>query len=166
MDVHEGRDADIEQVHGVADRRCADDHAQPQVRVKRREAADEQRGCGVRSEYDALGQRWRRVIGAGHPVDESAHDGDAGEHGDVGHDGQLDGAGGCQLDRSRTAQHPTDLRGADIGRNDWNGSEDQDVGQVHVADGFFLATDFLPFLIGMGEEPPHMMDHVSILLFL
>jgi hypothetical protein len=29
-----------------------------------------------------------------------------------------------------------------------------------VADGFFFATDFLPFLIGMGKQPQNMMDHV------
>ncbi|MNE48884.1 hypothetical protein D3C80_1433740 [compost metagenome] len=72
----------------------------------------------------------------------------------------------CQLDWTSAAENPADLSCTDIGANDRNRSENQDVGQVHVTDAFLFATYFLPFLIGMGEEPPHMMDHLSNLLVL
>ena len=136
------------------------------VRIQRRQPGDEQRRGVVGGEHDALGQARVGVVGPRHPVDERAHHRHPGEHRQVGEDRHLQRAGLGQLDRIAAADHPADLGRADIGGNRRNGSQDQDVGQVHVADAFFFATDFLPFLIGMGEEPPYMMDHAVSSSFL
>ncbi|MNN63965.1 hypothetical protein D3C81_1793780 [compost metagenome] len=40
------------------------------------------------------------------------------------------------------------------------------MGEIHVADAFLFATNLLPLLIGMGEEPPNVVDHAEHLLII
>ncbi|CAI8863848.1 hypothetical protein EMIT0162MI3_20333 [Pseudomonas chlororaphis] len=135
------------------------------MRIQRRQAADEQRRRRVGGERDAACQARAGVVGAGHPVDEGAHDRNPAEHRQVRHDGHPQRAFHGQHDRRSITDDPTDLGGADKGRNRWNRRENQRVGEVHVADAFlFVATYFSPFLIGVGEESHDMMNHSQSLL--
>src|SRR5690606_22232863 len=84
-----------------------------------------------------------------------------GEHRQVGHDGHLQRAGRGEFDWVAIADRPAYLGGTEVGAQRGDGGENQNVGQVHVADGFLFATDFLPLLVGMGEEPPNMVDHAD-----
>ncbi|MOA11428.1 hypothetical protein D3C78_1313670 [compost metagenome] len=121
------------------------------MRVQRRQAANEQRRCGVGGKGNAARQAGVGVVGAGHPVDERAHHRHAAEHGQVGHDGHPQCAFLGQHDRGAIANDPADLGGTDKRRDRRDRGEDQRVGQVHVADAFFFTAYFFPFLIGMGK---------------
>gem|GEM_PF-4095123 len=124
--------------------------------------ADEQRRRGVRGEHDALRKRRVGVVGARHPVDETAHHRHTGQHREVGEYRQLHATGLRQLDRLATSDAPAHLGRADVGRHSRDCRKQQHMGQIHVADGLFLATDFVPLLTRVGEQTPNVMDHASV----
>ncbi len=162
MDVHELGQPHVEQIGRVADCRGPHQHAEPEVRIETRQPADEQRRCGIGGENDALGKGWGSVVGTCHPVNEAAHHGDAGQHGEVGKYRQLHATGLGQFDRLSTADAPAHLGRADVGRYRRYRGEQQHMREVHVADGFFLAADFIPLLTGVGEQTPNVIDHASV----
>ncbi|MNC40194.1 hypothetical protein D3C75_888880 [compost metagenome] len=94
-------------------------------------------------------------------MDERPHYRHPGKHRQVRHDAHPDGAFHGQHHRWPVADHPADLGGTDERRNGGDRSQDQGVRQVHVADGFFFATNFPPFLVGMGKQPHNVMNHAD-----
>ncbi|MNJ65225.1 hypothetical protein D3C77_612230 [compost metagenome] len=98
------------------------------------------------------------MVGAGHPVDEPAHHQHTDQHGQVGQHRQGQGAGFGQPHRRGVAVGPADPGGADEGGNGRDGRQDEQGIQPWMA-GLLLAADLAPFAVGMGEQPPDMIDH-------